>query len=310
MEKNGLKVYIHFDLEGVAGVTFPTNLMSHSPLNTWHTQWQRQLSTDEVKAAIEGAKDAGATTIWINDKHYTGFNLFYEQFEPPVELIQGRGARQPTFMPGLDETWDALVFVGAFAKGGTWGACQTHQLWYIDSLDEKKNVLQHLEVGIFGVVATGAGYYNVPTVFVSGDDYVCREAAELIPGIETGVVKHSLGMWSARSVTPPAAQRIIRAGVAEGIYRRKEIKPVKLQGDYYRFIVGPEADNMWPDRAVISTDFLQGWEQGNNVLWSDFGNYHDDGYAWPDKIKVAADGKHTTQKRTTYDSESTPQQEK
>jgi D-amino peptidase len=299
----GLKVYIHFDMEGVAGNNFATDPISQSPLNTWHTLWQRKLSTGEVQAAVKGALEAGADTIWINDKHFTGFNLNYEEFEPPVELIQGRGARQPTFMPGLNETWDAVVFVGAFAKGGTWGAVGSHQLWFIESINDKGEATERLEVGIFGVVATGAGYYDVPVVFVSGDDFVCREAEELIPGIETGVVKVALGRWAARSLSHPAACDLIRLGVAEGIKRRKEIKSVKLHGPRYRIVVGPDPEDMWHDKAVEGDDLLKVWESAQNVLWSDFGNYVDDGYAWPDRIQVGADGKHTTAKRAEYDAE-------
>lgn len=48
----GLKVYIHFDMEGVAGLNFPTDPVSKSPYNTWHSLWQRKISTGEAKAAV------------------------------------------------------------------------------------------------------------------------------------------------------------------------------------------------------------------------------------------------------------------
>ena len=299
----GLKVYIHFDMEGVAGLNFPTDPVSKSPLNTWHSLWQRKISTAEVKAAVAGALEAGAETIWINDKHFTGFNLNYEEFEPPVELIQGRGARGPTFMPGLDVTWDAIVFVGAFCKGGTWGAVGTHQLWYIESINDNDEATERIEVGIFGVVASGGGYYDVPIVFVSGDDFVCREAEELVPGIEPGVVKVAHGHWMARSLSHKASCEVIRNGVIAGIERRNEIKPIKLSGPRYRITVGPNPEDMWFDQSVIGDDFLKTWEAAHNILWADFGNYHEDNYAWPDRIGVGDDGKHTTAKRAEYDEE-------
>ena len=301
----GLKVYVHFDMEGVGGITFPTDLGSQSPLNTWHTLWQRKISTAEVKAAVEGAREAGADTIWVNDKHFTGFNLNYEEFDPPTELILGRSQRGPTFMPGLDETWDAVVFVGAFAKGGTPVAIGSHQLWYVESLDEKQVVSERLEMGIFGVVATGAGYYDVPIVFVSGDDFVGREAEELVPGIETGVVKVALNPWMARSLSHKAACEKIRKGVADGVRRRTQINPVKLSGSKYRIVVGTNPEDMWSDKMVEGEDYLKTWEAAHNVLWSDFGNFEHDNYRWPDGTEAGKDGTTlTAARRALYDQES------
>lgn len=60
---------------------------------------------------------------------------------------------------------------------------------------------------------------------------------------------------------------------------------------------------MWRDKAVVGDDFLKVWEAGHNVLWADFGNYHEDSYAWPDRIGMGDDGKHTTAKRAVYDEE-------
>ncbi len=65
----GLKVYIHFDMEGVAGLNFPTDPVSTSPYNTWHSLWQRKISTGEAKAAVAGALEAGADTIWIKRRN-------------------------------------------------------------------------------------------------------------------------------------------------------------------------------------------------------------------------------------------------
>ena len=60
---------------------------------------------------------------------------------------------------------------------------------------------------------------------------------------------------------------------------------------------------MWFDKSVISDNFLKAWETAHNVLWADFGNYNEDNYAWPDRIGVGDDGKHTTAKRAEYDEE-------
>ena len=54
-----MKVYIHTDIEGVAGRVFFAS-DSSSIANLQHIQRMNQLLTDEVKAACQAAIDSGA----------------------------------------------------------------------------------------------------------------------------------------------------------------------------------------------------------------------------------------------------------
>src|SRR5512134_422420 len=60
-----LKVYISIDMEGIGGVVSSEQL---GPTG-FEYQRARQFMTDELNAAIQGARDAGATEILVADSH-------------------------------------------------------------------------------------------------------------------------------------------------------------------------------------------------------------------------------------------------
>lgn len=68
----------------------------------------------------------------------------------------------------------------------------------------------------FDMNAYVAAYYNVPVVFVSGDEQLCYHAKQLIPEIETAGVKWGWGNATV-SVSPKEACNMIRDGVIKGL---------------------------------------------------------------------------------------------
>ena len=76
-----------------------------------------------------------------------------------------------------------------------------------------------------GVNAAIAGYFGVPVVAISGDDVAVAEAQALLGTIEGAVVKRAISFHSAATMTPAAAQALIRAKVKAGIQRRGELQP-------------------------------------------------------------------------------------
>ena len=83
-----MKVYISVDIEGVAGITH------WDETNKAHADYPefREQMTREAVAAIEGARAAGATEIWVKDAHETGRNLITSMLPDGVTLIRsGQG---------------------------------------------------------------------------------------------------------------------------------------------------------------------------------------------------------------------------
>lgn len=78
-----------------------------------------------------------------------------------------------------------------------------------------------------GVNAAIAGHFNVPVIMISGDDAAVKEATDLLGPIEGAVVKWNYGFHSARTLTPDAANDLIRDKVTRAIGRIGEFKPYK-----------------------------------------------------------------------------------
>src|SRR5205085_7502026 len=81
-----LKVYISADMEGITGVVSADQL---SPAGFEYAK-AREWMTAEVLAAIQGAREAGATEFVVSDSHGNGESLLLEKFstDVPVTLVR------------------------------------------------------------------------------------------------------------------------------------------------------------------------------------------------------------------------------
>src|SRR5882724_3881093 len=77
-----LKVYISADMEGITGVVSVDQL---GPTG-FEYQKAREWMTAEVIAAIQGARDAGATDFVVSDSHGNGESLLLEKFPTDVPV--------------------------------------------------------------------------------------------------------------------------------------------------------------------------------------------------------------------------------
>ena len=107
----GKKVYISVDLEGISGVNGDDQTAPGSP----NTTASRKLMAEDTNAAIRGAFDGGATDVLVNDSHGSQRNLLPEDLDPRARLIS-HSFKRHGMMEGLDETFDAVIFVGYHAK--------------------------------------------------------------------------------------------------------------------------------------------------------------------------------------------------
>ncbi|HNQ34923.1 MAG TPA: M55 family metallopeptidase [bacterium] len=217
-----MKFFILTDLEGTAGVTTWAQVLGENKEK--HLQAQNWL-TGEVNAAIEGilAVDADADIV-VWDGHGNG-GIILDQLRPEARFIPRGFIRCPY---GLDQGYDAMLMVAQHAKAGTPKAnlCHTY------SLSIYRYWLNGEEVGEMGLRSYIAGYHKVPVILATGDDAACREAAGLIPGIETVQVKEALHQELAVTLQPARARQLIKAGAERAVRRIKEIKPVYPKPPY------------------------------------------------------------------------------
>ncbi|MDP2576249.1 MAG: M55 family metallopeptidase [Candidatus Palauibacterales bacterium] len=219
--QRGLKVYISADMEGVVGVVTDQQL---GPSGFEYTRF-REFMTQEVIAAIEGARDAGATEILVSDSHGNGQNLLIEKLPQDITLVRA-WPRPLMMMQGIDETFDAAIFIGYHASTDNPNGIRAHTMSSARLASVKLNGTPMPEAGINAAIA---GHFGVPVVMISGDDAIVDEARKLLGDIEGAVVKWSIGFHSGRTIMPEAAYELIRAKAAAALRRLDDFSPYRLQ---------------------------------------------------------------------------------
>lgn len=210
-----MKVFMSVDLEGVAG----------------YVKWdgadrdrERRFITAEVNAAAAGAFDAGAKEVLVTEAHANMRNIIPEQIDKRAVFLSGQ-PKPLNHVAGIDESFDAAIFIGYHAKAGTLHAIMCHTYdGHIFSLK-----FNGIEVGEFGADAAVAGHFGVPTVMISSDKAGCDEAKTLVKNIETVCVKEGIGRHAARCIEPAKAYQMIRAGAKKALKRRRSIKPFVIK---------------------------------------------------------------------------------
>lgn len=219
--QGGLKVYIAADMEGIAGVVTAEQL---GPGGFEYGRF-REFMTREVLAAIEGAREAGATEFVIGDSHGNGQNLLLEELPAGVTVVRS-WPRPLGMMEGIDSTFDAALLIGHHAGTANLGGVRAHTLSSANLTGVRLNGTEVPEAGISAAIA---GHFGVPIVMISGDDVAVAEAQALLGPIEGAVVKRAIGFHSAATKTPEAARALIRERAREGVRRRAELRPYRLE---------------------------------------------------------------------------------
>jgi len=212
-----LKVYISADMEGVAGTVSAEQL---GPAGFEYQRF-REFMTAEVLAAIEGARAAGATEILVSDSHGNGQNLLIERLPADVRVVRS-WPRPLMMMEGIDSTFGAVILVGYHAGTTSAGGVRAHTL---SSAHYARVALNGTDVPEAGLSAAIAGHFGVPVVMISGDDVAVDEARRLLGDVEGAVVKRALGFHSAVTMTPAAAQALIRERARAGVVQRARVRP-------------------------------------------------------------------------------------
>ncbi len=220
--QDGLNVYISADMEGVVGVVTSEQL---GPSGFEYGRF-REFMTAEVNAAIDAAREGGATRIVVSDSHGNGQNLLLERLPNDVLVVRS-WPRPLMMMQGIDESFDVAIFLGYHSSTTNTKGVRAHTL---SSANLTALRLNGIDVPEAGLNAAIAGYFGVPVVMISGDDAIIEEAQGLLGDIEGAVVKWSYGFHSALTMVPDAAYKLIGEKVAAGIRRRAEFTPYRLEG--------------------------------------------------------------------------------
>ncbi len=227
-----MRIYISVDMEGIAGVVHEDQTDPIDPRHAGEYNRYRRLMTSEANAAIDGALAAGATRILVNDSHWQMRNLLAEELHPAAELLSG-GPKLRSMVEGVELGFDAAMFVGYHAMAGTRHAVIDHT--YTGTVHEAR--LNGRPVGELAINAALAGLHGVPVALVSGDQALAAEAKALLgDGVEAVIVKHAIGRFAARSVSPAESCRRIGEGATAALRRTHRPftleRPIRLQVEF------------------------------------------------------------------------------
>ncbi|WP_025785939.1 M55 family metallopeptidase [Sporosarcina sp. D27] len=218
-----MRIYISADIEGVSGVVHG----EHTLRDGKEHDYARKLMTEEVNACIEGALEAGADEIVVNDSHGTMRNILPDQLHSRARLLMG-SPKKLAMVEGLTSEYDAVLFVGYHTRAGSNGILNhTFSGRVIKTIR-----VNSIDMGEFGLNALVAGYYKVPTVFVSGCNLLADEARAVIPEIESAIVKESISRTAALNLSPAESRLLIRQGTKRSLKDVRSKTPFRMEGPF------------------------------------------------------------------------------
>jgi D-amino peptidase len=213
-----MRIAISLDMEGISGTVSFKQIVAGSP----EFERAQRLATGDVNAAIAGAREAGATRFFIHDTHWLDeVNLLIDELDDSAEYVGG----QPLLLwEDLSPDYDAAFLIGYHARAGQVGI-MSHV--YSDLICDLRLNSQSAGEGV--LAAALAGYYQVPTVLVSGDDCVCADMRLWCPTIETAQTKVSISRYAARCLPVKEARANIKEAARRAVAGLANHQPLKIQ---------------------------------------------------------------------------------
>ena len=221
-----MKILISADLEGVNGVAhtdqiYPEGKYYKETLVRW---------SKELNAIVDGLHEVGVKEIIINDSHNHSRNLD-SSLIPKAKIVTG-WQRPFSMVSGVEKRekrFDACFFTGYHGMAGSKSTLShTYRPRII-----KRVWLNKRPVGEIGLNATLAGHFNVPVVFISGDQETCVEARNFLGNqIFTVETKKSLSRYSAMSYPFKEVLKRFKSVAKEVIREKKKWKVLKMKSPY------------------------------------------------------------------------------
>ena len=212
-----VKVFISVDMEGIGGVVTAEQL---GPTGFEYARF-REFMTAEALAAIEGARQGGATQFVVADSHGNEQNLLIDRFSPDVVIIRG-SPRPLGMMEGIDSSFAAAFFIGYHSSTISTRGVRAHTISSATFAAVRINGRASAESALNAAIA---GHFGVPVALISGDADAVAELKDIVPNAEGAVVKQAISFHAAAVMPPAASQALIRDRARAAMSRLKELTP-------------------------------------------------------------------------------------
>jgi D-amino peptidase len=216
-----MRIYLSSDIEGAAGVS----AWDQVRMGSAEYETGRELLLGEVNAAIDGAVEAGASHVLVNDAHSTMHNLRPGALHHRASYLAG--SHKPLYMmEGLDASYDAVFLVAYHGGISAERAILSHTynprvFWEVR--------INGTPVGESALNALVALHHGVPVALITGDEATAEEARPFMPGAEAVIVKRSVTRFAAESVHPEVARDLIRTGARAAVARVGTLHPPSIE---------------------------------------------------------------------------------
>jgi len=223
--KQGAKVFISVDMEGIWGVVHGEQTSAASSEYGAARRWM----AEDVNAAIQGLREAGAGEIVVNDSHGGMRNIVADSLDPSASLISGT-PKPLSMMQGIDASFEACILIGYHARAGSAPAILDHT---ISSSTVRAIRINGQELPELGINAAIAGYYKVPVIMLSGDTETCSQAKAILgPNLVTAPVKEAIGRLAAKMLPATEARALIRKAARDALANKDKTPPYRLNPPY------------------------------------------------------------------------------
>lgn len=204
-----MKVYISADIEGTCGIVDWEETNLHSPSAPYH----KEQMTKEVNAACLGANELGCEDIFIKDAHGSARSINPSMLPENIRILRGWARNPHMMMAGIDEGFDASMFIGYHSAASEEGNPLSHTM---NSSEYDYVKLNGELLSEFIMNAYTSIYYGIPVAFLSGDEMLCENAKKFFPNIVTVPVSKGIGNGSV-SIHPHKAVKMIKEGVKKAL---------------------------------------------------------------------------------------------
>lgn len=197
-----MRVFISADIEGVT----MTTIWDEAERGKDVYPAAAQQMTNEVKAACEGilAADPNAQIV-VRDAHSSAINIDVSVLPECVEVIRGWSGGYMGMVDGIDDSFDAVMFIGYHSAAGRNGNPLSHTY----STKTTSVRLNGKVCSEFLLFSWACALKGVPSVLLTGDKMLMEDSRNLHPLLKTVAVKDGFG-GMIRCIHPAAACKKIR----------------------------------------------------------------------------------------------------
>lgn len=245
-----MRVFISADIEGVNGILSWDETEAGHPR---YAEFKKQM-TAEVVAACHAAKDAGATEIFVKDAHDSAMNLSISDLPEFVTLHRGWEGSICSMMAGLEDGFDAVMFIGYHSPSRSDGNPLSHTM---------TTKIHHVKINgeiasEFDINSLYASSLNVPVAFLSGDLHLTELVKKTNPNIETVATK--VGRKGAvvtkhPSVTNKEIYDTVKVALSKDLSKNLVEMPKKFEVEIqYRSFQAAYRASFYPGCTLVGTD--------------------------------------------------------